>query len=477
MKRTLTLVIPVVLLVASLAYGMFAMPVEAPVDRLIANCTAYIKEHPQDARGYYTLGRVHYLALWFGRDAVGTYPAHGKQGGQLPILPKDSFQEWLRRQASQSPALQAKELVEHLDLALTNLHKAIVLAPEQAMYHLCLASILEQGAASWRGLDQTSGLPAGEALPSAQSVSAARAETLRWMAQCRTAKGEGLAQARKRLGELGAPAVVVAFQQARQDKAGPDPAAAQVVLDYWHRRAITAYGRAMDLAAKRDLVLAHRPIAGLRDLVSYEAAQGIVRVASASGLEPEYAELTAQARKLSKELGRKPMGAITPIVFSFRPHRDLEDLLAPGQVVQFDLDGTRRPQRWMWVRPDTAILVWDPLGRGRVVSGWQLFGSVTFFMFWDNGYQALDALDDNRDGQLTGSELNGLAAWFDRNGNGRCDPGETIPLVELGVTALSARATSQDGRSPMNPLGLKLRDGMVLPTYDWLATPPTPRMN
>jgi len=38
----------------------------------------------------------------------------------------------------------------------------------------------------------------------------------------------------------------------------------------------------------------------------------------------------------------------------------------------------------------------------------------------------MDALDDNHDGWLTGNELHGLALWYDRNGNGKCDPGKSF---------------------------------------------------
>ena len=50
--------------------------------------------------------------------------------------------------------------------------------------------------------------------------------------------------------------------------------------------------------------------------------------------------------------------------------------------------------------------------------GLQLFGSVTWWLFWEDGYAPLAALDDNHDGRLEGAELKGIAIWFDRNGNG-----------------------------------------------------------
>ena len=88
-------------------------------------------------------------------------------------------------------------------------------------------------------------------------------------------------------------------------------------------------------------------------------------------------------------------------------------------------------------------------------------------MFWEDGYQALDALDDNRDGVLSGDELRGLCVWRDANGNGVCDPGEVVPVQALGIESISVRATDSADGCPANVNGIRMRDGRVLPTYDW----------
>src|SRR5207244_2526964 len=104
-------------------------------------------------------------------------------------------------------------------------------------------------------------------------------------------------------------------------------------------------------------------------------------------------------------------------------------------------------------------------------SGVQLFGSVTFQMLWRDGYRALDALDDNRDGRLEGAELDGLAVWFDRNGDGVSQRDEVVPIELLGVKTISVSATGVTGESPMSAAGVTMQDGRVLPTYDWMAEP------
>ena len=80
-------------------------------------------------------------------------------------------------------------------------------------------------------------------------------------------------------------------------------------------------------------------------------------------------------------------------------------------------------------------------------------------------------LDADGDGELRGPELDGIAAWFDRNGNGVSDPREVQPLRDIGVIALSTRAAGMEGRHPVNAHGITFSDGRVLPTWDWMVEP------
>jgi len=63
MRGPAYLFILVLTVVDGAASGMFVMPSNAPVERLIKNTRAYIKEEPKDPEGYYTLARIHYLAF------------------------------------------------------------------------------------------------------------------------------------------------------------------------------------------------------------------------------------------------------------------------------------------------------------------------------------------------------------------------------------------------------------------------------
>src|SRR5262245_55463214 len=49
--------------VALAMWGHFGPPNNAPVKRLLSNLGTYVNSHPGDAKGYYTLGRIHYLAF------------------------------------------------------------------------------------------------------------------------------------------------------------------------------------------------------------------------------------------------------------------------------------------------------------------------------------------------------------------------------------------------------------------------------
>jgi tetratricopeptide (TPR) repeat protein len=181
----------------------------------------------------------------------------------------------------------------------------------------------------------------------------------------------------------------------------------------------------------------------------------------------------ATLKERSERLAKLPR-PVTPIAVPLRDGlaaRDLEDARAS---VAFDADGTGLRRRWTWVTRDAGWLVYDPRGTGEVTSGLQLFGGVSFWTFWDNGYQALRLLDDDGDGLLAGREVDGLAIWRDGNGDGVCDPGEVRPLAAYGIVAVSAccqRDPSHPDRIWWSPRGVRFRDGSTRPTFDLILKP------
>jgi hypothetical protein len=162
--------------------------------------------------------------------------------------------------------------------------------------------------------------------------------------------------------------------------------------------------------------------------------------------------------------------AISPIVMPLRRDATLTDLLDDKARVTFDLDGFGA-RTWTWVTPDAGWLVFDPKGSKRITSGLQLFGNVTFWLFWETGYDALRALDDDGDGRLCGEELAGLAIWRDLNGDGISQPDEVRPLSAWGISELSVSYEGDEENSDVlawSAAGVRFTDGSVRPTYDVL---------
>jgi tetratricopeptide (TPR) repeat protein len=161
--------------------------------------------------------------------------------------------------------------------------------------------------------------------------------------------------------------------------------------------------------------------------------------------------------------------AVTPILIPLGGETDLADLVDPSANVGFDLDGSGWKRQWGWITPKAAWLVYDPERAGHITSGLQMFGNVTFWIFWQDGYEALSALDDNGDGVLSGAELQGLALWQDANSNGVSDPGEVVPVEALGISSISCRRQRHASGILWNPAGVTFKRGTSRPTFDWVA--------
>jgi hypothetical protein len=157
---------------------------------------------------------------------------------------------------------------------------------------------------------------------------------------------------------------------------------------------------------------------------------------------------------------------ITPILIPLGD-TPFEALVAPDAGVAFDLDGSGLARHWGWITPKAAWLVFDGKQTGQITSGLQMFGSVTFWIFWCDGYQALGSLDANGDGLINGAELNGLALWHDINSNGISEPGEVKPITTYGIDQLSCRGEAAGPGLRLSRQGVRYKDGTVRPSYDW----------
>lgn len=373
-----------------------AMNVHVPVDRLLTNVRDYIKNHSDDAQGYYVLGRLHSLAFASDTDTIEVYQ---KDKQDLPgFIPWESI--IVNRKAAGPLSEKARN---HLLESVRNYKRAGELAPDQPMSFLGLGWMLESGA--------------------------------------------------KYASQLGAPP-------------GENNTTTNAAL--WTERALAAYRKAYELTIKADLNQSgFGP--GADAAISLEAGKGIIRILEARRRTDAEVKELASVRESIAVLADKPR-AITPIIFPLNRNAALDDLLATDKIVRFDMAGDGEPGWWPWVKPDTGILVWDPKRSGRVESGLQLFGSVTWWISWQHGYQPLAILDDNKDSSLGGNELEGLAVWRDRNSNGISEPGEVLPVKELGIERISVAASERINGTLCNTSGLQLSNGTVLPTYDWTPT-------
>jgi len=162
-----------------------------------------------------------------------------------------------------------------------------------------------------------------------------------------------------------------------------------------------------------------------------------------------------------------PARMVTPILVPLRRNHVFTDLIDTTSKVAFDFTGQGRAHRFGWLSKHAAWLVWDPDNKGKIESGFQFFGSVTWVAFWDNGYHALGSLDDDGDGRIAGRELEGIALWHDKNADGLSDDGEVAPAAAHGIAALSYSHTRTSGDLWVSDNGVTFTNGETRPTYDW----------
>jgi hypothetical protein len=157
---------------------------------------------------------------------------------------------------------------------------------------------------------------------------------------------------------------------------------------------------------------------------------------------------------------------VSPIVVPLAdaPFDALIDLASP---VAFDFAGTGDIRVRGWLGPDAAWLVWDPNRRAAIRSGFDMLGERTWSVFWSDGFEALRALDDDRNGELAGAELGGLALWRDANGDGVSQPEEVRPLADHNIAALTVRGRLTRPGLITAPAGVRFENGRTRPLYDW----------
>lgn len=424
--------------------AMFLLPQPIPTERLIKNTNAYITENPKDQKGQYCLARIHYLAFINKSFKVNAFKNNGLYEAISEHWPGDMKLSLLNSYASEL-------VLREMSYSSTS---EIPKKNSSRFWELVSQKKKELEKQNWQPPR-----PSNTDLFRHVELAAQSFEKAISLDDNNALYYLGYASLMKQyvdfINEIKSEHLPTQFQT--------------IIL----ARSKELFYKAYELSIHKDMKHKHRPIAGLGSLVGYEAGKAYIKlVETEKSISKDDKKKVAGITKNIKKLEKLQIHAITPIIFSLKEHRNLSDLLAENTKVPFDLDGDGIVEKWPWVKPDTGILVWDPEGKGKITSGRQLFGSVTWWIFFTDGYHAMDALDDSRDGQLTGDELTGISVWFDKNTNGISEPGEVTPASQLGITALSTRSDATEDGCPKSTKGLRLKNGGVKPTYDWIATRP-----
>lgn len=443
--------------------AIFVSPQPIPASRLVAAYEARIGEAPGDADLHCALARVHYLAFVNSSSLVPGFVQTSGPGEVAPRSREGGFVDTLRYHEAD------RRVREFLGL-----ESAPMSVPQDLQ-----EEYLKRRRSTLRDLEDSAWLPppipADERTAHAKLAFAAFDRALALVPQ------HGLAL----LGRASLAEQVLQFrQEGRMETADEDDA---IPGSTWPEVA-AMYLAAFDATVAGDLDLDALPLEGSLGLISYEAGHAYLRLTApgapavggaapptgggemVTALAEPHAAQRSRVSSALEELELTPSGAITPIVIASTPGARLADLVDPAASVGFDLAAEGRPACWSWIRPAAALLVWDPGRTGVVSDGRQLFGSRTFSLFHADGYAALSLLDEDRDGVLTGGELDGLALWTDHDRDGTSDPGEVVPGEVAGLDAVATRPVAGSAPLACEP-GAWFADGRVVPSFDWIAEP------
>jgi hypothetical protein len=451
MRRVIAAAIVVGVAVRALAtMGGMAEPV--PVSRLVANLTRLLEKDEKNAAAHYALGRVHSLAFATPTEKIGVWRPAAARGND----PKAAPGAWteLFPPLVDGPLLPARRVreveqarLDHFQAAVLHLRRAAELAPAEAVHHLGVAWLLDSGSDLAPKLGWPDGVAQKSALADEEELAAAK--HVLGLGDSATAATHR--DALRALGPRGLPVLVPALAG---KSATVRLAAGPLVTAAWKDMALEAYLAAYRAAKPDELE------------VLDEAHAAILRLLAERPPGDEIAKLRTEVEERWRRIER-PNRGISPIVFPVRGDAPLADLVPEGRTAVFDLDGDDVAERWPWPSADAAILVWRPDPEVPVTSGRQLFGSRTWWIFWENGYEPLAALDDDGDGRLTGVELEGIGVWRDRNGDAVEDAGEVVTAAAYGIAAIETVPDATEDGVPARRRGVVLADGTTRPTYDW----------
>jgi len=236
----------------------------------------------------------------------------------------------------------------------------------------------------------------------------------------------------------------------------------------FQKASLDAYRKTFNIGLYSDFKFKDHVMEGIESQwLSEESGRAIIRLVEKEKFGTFIVGEKSKIEAAIKRSNARP-SAVTPILFPIDSALPLTSLITPAARVKFDLTGDQQKRDWPWINNQAAWLVWDPTLTGKITSGRQLFGSSTWWMFFDHGYSALATLDDNGDQWLQGKELSGIAVWHDRNSNAISDPGEVVPADLWGIRAIRTIFDHRSRNAITSKSGIVMRSGQSLPSYDWV---------
>ena len=424
----------------------FVGPSMAPVDRLIRNTENYIKKHPKDSHAYYTLARINYLAFIDKTNYVEVCEDK---------VPPEIAPDWLRR-------------IFPDNFTFSTEAEALILVFEQKKYSSISKIPKKERKKLWKEVKQKAKELRKVKGPGCISQEQALIHAVNSVNNFKKAiklkptKGLyvfGLACLYKQY-----------FDYHKKNKDREIPSEFKNIT---RQDITTLFLKAHELSIAKDLKNCLRsPLGVIYCSTANEAGIEYLKIIKLKNNLTEIDKKNIAKVKIGlKKLKNVRVANITPIIFTFEKHSTILDLLAVNHNVVFDLDGDGRKELWPWLKSNTGILVWDPENRKNITSGRQLFGNATWWLMFENGYDAMRALDDNGNNKLEATELRGIGVWFDKNSNGKSEPDEVFPIEQTEIKAISVVSQRTSDNILYNPAGIELRDGRVIPSYDWLTKP------
>ncbi|MBN9417520.1 MAG: hypothetical protein J0I12_18875 [Candidatus Eremiobacteraeota bacterium] len=145
-----------------------------------------------------------------------------------------------------------------------------------------------------------------------------------------------------------------------------------------------------------------------------------------------------------------------PVILDLNGDNKLDVTGADGGKINFNLfgNGTNVKTEWLKAGTEDGLLVSDFDGDGKIDSGRELMRTTGVNGEqgkYKGGWDKLSQLfDKNKDGKVSGDELNELQVWVDKNGDGISDEGELRSVKDLGISQIDIPAEGVKSNFTMN---------------------------